>query len=185
MDSTTRPIVPPGRPVYETEQERRDLDRHPAIEGLSFAARMVLGMIFLVSGAEKLAGLEAFAHAIANYKLLPFALSNFVAVLFVWTEIAIAVLLICGAAVRGAALVTGTMLLLFLIAIVSAMARGLEIDCGCFAPGAGAAPEKVGWPKVFEDLALLAGAIYLIYLPKSPLTIDRLLRRQGAEGEAG
>lgn len=157
-----------------------DLERHPAIEFLSLAARFTLGIIFLVSGAEKIGTLDAFATAIAHYEIIPEVASNLFASLIVWTEIAIAVLLIAGAAVRGAALTSGVLLTLFIVAILSAMARGLEIDCGCFAPGSGAEPEQVGWPKVFEDLALLAGAVFLIYFPKSPLTIDRLLRREGA-----
>ena len=160
-------------------------EMHPAMQGISLVVRMVLGVVFLVSGAEKLGSLDTFAHAIANYEIIPFALSNFFAILVVWTEITIAVLLITGAAVRGTGLVTGTLLTMFLVAILLAMARGLEIDCGCFNPAAGVQPEKVGWPKVFEDLALLAGAIFLIYFPKSPLTIDRILRRQGREGEEG
>ena len=161
------------------------LERHPAIEFLSFAARMTLGIIFLVSGAEKLGDLNAFAQAISNYEIIPVVLSNLFATLIVWTEILVAVLLIAGAGIRGAAMMTGTLLITFIIAIVIAMARGLEIDCGCFAPGSGAEPEQVGWPKVFEDIALLAGAIFLIYFPKSPLTLDRLLRKQGAEGDVG
>jgi uncharacterized membrane protein YphA (DoxX/SURF4 family) len=157
----------------------------PGLDWLTLAVRLFLGTIFLVSGAEKLANLETFGHAIANYQMLPDSLTNLVAVLFVWTEITIAILLISGAAIRGSGFVAGGLLSIFLIAILSAMARGLEIDCGCFAPGAGVQPEKVGWPKVFEDLAMLAGAFYLIYFPKSPLSIDRLLRRQGANGEVG
>lgn len=163
-----------------TTASANDLERHPAIEFLSLAARLTLGIIFLVSGAEKLGNLNAFAQAIAHYEILPDVAANLFASLIVWTEIMIAVLLIAGAAVRGAALTSGILLTIFIIAIISAMARGLEIDCGCFAPGSGAEPEQVGWPKVFEDIALLAGAIFLIYFPKSPLTIDRLLRREGA-----
>ncbi len=170
MTETTATTPPSGN----------DLERHPAIEFLSLAARLTLGIIFLVSGAEKLGNLNAFAQAIAHYEIVPEVAANLFAGLIVWTEIAIAVLLIAGAGIRGAALTSGVLLTIFIIAILSAMARGLEIDCGCFAPGSGAEPEKVGWPKVFEDIALLAGAIFLIYFPKSPLTLDRLLRREGA-----
>jgi hypothetical protein len=62
------------------------------------------------------------------------------------------------------------------------MARGLQIDCGCFVSAKKATVEQVGWPKVFEDVALLAAAIFLVYFPKSYLTIDGLLRREGATG---
>ena len=76
-------------------------------------------------------------------------------------------------------------MLLFIVAIISAIARGLEIDCGCFGPSANGETANVGWPKVFQDVAWLAIAIFLIYFPKSWLTIDRLLRHEGREGEAG
>ncbi len=154
------------------------MEERPAMQWISLAVRLVLGTIFLVSGAEKLSILTDFAHAIYNYKILPLSLVNIAALLFVWTEITVGILLIAGAAVRGAALVTGSMLVIFIVAILTAMARGLEIDCGCFAEGG----EKVGWPKIFEDVAYLAGAIFLIYFPKSYFTVDRLLRAQGSEG---
>jgi uncharacterized membrane protein YphA (DoxX/SURF4 family) len=149
---------------------------------LSLAVRLFLGGFFLIAGAEKLTDLTTFAHAIAKYELLPDALVNMVALGFVWTEITVGVLLIAGAGVRGSALLTGAMLVVFLVAILSAMARGLEIDCGCFAPpepGTDANPalDTVGWPKVFEDVGLLALAVYLVYFPKSYLTVDRLVRR--------
>jgi uncharacterized membrane protein YphA (DoxX/SURF4 family) len=146
---------------------------------LSLAVRLVLGVIFLVAGAEKLTALDPFAHAIANYKIVPLPLINIAALLFVWTEIAIGIFLIAGMLVRGSALVAGTMLIVFLIAILSAMARGLEIDCGCFANANGVAGEKVGWPKVWEDVALLAAAVFLIYFPRSYFMIDRWIRQEG------
>jgi uncharacterized membrane protein YphA (DoxX/SURF4 family) len=176
----------------------------PLLRTLSLLARLALGFVFLIAGAEKLTALDQFAHNIYNYQLLPMALVNIVALLFVWAEIVVGVLLIAGAAVRGSALVSGIMLLLFIVAILTAMARGLEIDCGCFvsakdataasapvtpggdstATAAAAAPpagEKVGWPKVFEDTGLLALAVFLVWFPRSWLTIDGLLRREGKE----
>lgn len=154
------------------------LEDRPAIRWVSLAVRLALGLLFLVSAAEKLPIMSDFAHSIANYKMLPLSMVNIAALLFVWTEMALGVLLIAGAAVRGSGLVSGALLTLFIIAILTAMARGLEIDCGCFAEGG----EKVGWPKVFEDLAYLAGAIFLIYFPKSPFTLDGVMRRQGVHG---
>ncbi len=183
MDDTR--TAPAGDDSTPRNNEQNALERHPAMQFLSLAARITLGIIFLVSGAEKLGNLNAFAQAISNYEIIPVVLSNTFATLIVWTEIMVAVLLIAGAGVRGAAMVTGALLTTFIIAIIIAMARGLEIDCGCFVPGSGTEPDKVGWPKIFEDLALLAAAIFLIYFPKSPLTLDRLLRRQGADGEVG
>jgi uncharacterized membrane protein YphA (DoxX/SURF4 family) len=155
----------------------------PLMQSLSLAARLVLGVVFLVAGAEKLTALDQFAHAISIYQIVPVSMVNLAALLFVWTEITVGVLLIAGGAVRGSALVAGAMLVVFLIAIFSAMARGLEIDCGCFVNKDGSAGEKVGWPKVFEDVGLLAAALFLVYFPKSYFALDNLLRREGRNGE--
>ncbi|MEO6046893.1 MAG: MauE/DoxX family redox-associated membrane protein [Candidatus Kapaibacterium sp.] len=152
---------------------------HPAIRWLSLAVRVFLGITFLVAGAEKLVALPTFGHAIADYQLLPESLSNIFALSFVWTEIVVGVLLLAGVAIRGSALVTSAMLIVFLVAVISAIARGMTIDCGCFAGNS----EPVGPKKVIEDLLLLAAAIFLIYFPKSYLTLTRLLRREWELGE--
>lgn len=155
------------------------LAAHPAMRFLSLAARMLLGIVFLVAGAEKLGALSTFGRSIDAYGILPTGLVNIAALLFVWTELVVGILLFAGAAIRGAALVTAGMLVAFLIAIISALARGMTIDCGCFA----GKPHPVDMMKVMEDVGLLAAAVFLVYFPKSYLTIDRLLRREGAAGE--
>jgi uncharacterized membrane protein YphA (DoxX/SURF4 family) len=197
----------PGSP-YVQATEHRLQEEHPAFKTISLIARVVLGLVMLIAGAEKLGALEAFGQNIYNYGILPMELVNIAALLFVWTEIAVGILLVAGAAVRGSALVSGLMLIIFIVAIGSAMARGLKIDCGCFvgkgssqsatvaasgvpptvgsADGAVAAaptepaekkePEKVGWPKIFEDIGLLALAVYLVYYPRSHLAVDNVLR---------
>ena len=168
---------------FGTSAHDTGLEGHPAIRTASLVARILLGVIFLVSGAEKLAGMEAYALAISKYDMLPASFSNIFAALVVWAEIAIAVLLIAGAAVRGAALLTGGLLTMFIIAVLSAMLRGLEIDCGCFQPGSGTEPEQVGWPKIFENLALLAAAVFLIYFPRSWFTADEAVVRNRVRSE--
>jgi len=152
------------------------LDTTPAIKILSLAVRLLLGVVFIVAGASKLGALKTFGHSIALYQILPEGMSNIVALLFVWTEIVVGILLFAGAAVRGSALVSSGMLVIFLIAIIAAIARGLDIDCGCFAGD----PEPVGIRKVLEDVGLLAAGIFLLYFPRSYLSIDRLLMQRGA-----
>ena len=157
-----------------SETGERDLASSTAMRVLSMGARLFLGSVFLISGAEKLGALKTFGHAIANYEILPEPLSNIAALLFVWTELVVGILLVAGIAIRGSSLLTSGMLMVFLIAIISAIIRGLDIDCGCFAGD----PEPVGWKKVAEDVGLLAVAIFLIYFPKSYLTLDRALRQE-------
>jgi uncharacterized membrane protein YphA (DoxX/SURF4 family) len=167
-------ILQSDRSLHESSSSSRTAEAQvpPALRLLSLAARLTLGAVFLVAGAEKLGALKTFGKSIAAYQMLPEPLANIAALIFVWAEIVVGILLIAGAAIRGSSLVTSGLLVIFLIAVLTAMARGLDIDCGCF-PGH---PEPVGWRKVFEDLGLLAMAIYLIYFPKSFLSLDRVLR---------
>jgi len=125
-------------------------------------ARLVLGGVFLVAAIDKIAVPEAFAKSINNYHIVPTNLVNFSALLLPWLELLCSIFLIVGVRVKAAAFLTSGMLIVFIVAIISAMIRGLDINCGCFSQ-VGVAPSKVGWGKVFEDIGLLiAGIIVLI-----------------------
>jgi len=146
------------------------LGEHTAMRILSFALRLLLAQVFLVSGVEKLVAIRTFGRSIAAYEILPVGLSNIAAVLFVWSELVVGVLFFAGAAIRGSALVTSAMLVVFIIAILSALSQGLTIDCGCFA-----VPQPVGWGKVLQDVGLLAAAVFLLYFPKSYWMIGNVI----------
>ncbi|KXK52111.1 MAG: DoxX family membrane protein [Chlorobi bacterium] len=146
-------------------------------QAVSLAARLLVGFVMLIAGAGKLGAIEQFGHNIYNYGLLPLSLVNIAALLFIWVEITIGIMLIVGVAVRGSALLSSALLLLFIGAVLWAMAQGLEIDCGCFGNANGEGGVKVGWPKVLENLGLLAASIFLIYFPRSYFSLDRTLNR--------
>lgn len=159
---------------YSLVSSNPDLAEHPGMRTLSLLVRFALGGVFLIAAIGKLNSLTTFAGEIANYGILPESWSAVAAVSIAWSEMVIAVLLYAGAAVRGAALLSGALLVTFLIAIISAMARGLEIGCGCFA----GSDQTVGWPKVIEDVALLAGSIFLVYFPRSWAMVGDLWGRE-------
>jgi len=149
----------------------------PLLQTLSLAARLLVGFVMLIAGAGKLGAIEQFGHNIYNYQLLPLSLVNIAALLFIWAEITIGILLIVGAAVRGSALISGVLLLLFIAAVLWAMSQGLEIDCGCFGNANGEGGVKVGWPKVLENLGLLATSMFLIYFPRSYFSLDQVIHQ--------
>jgi uncharacterized membrane protein YphA (DoxX/SURF4 family) len=117
------------------------------------AARLVLGGVFIYAAYDKLADPRALADAIDNYRLLPDGLVNVVAVTLPWVEIAVVTLLVIGVLVPGAAFLGGSLLVVFTIALVAALARGLDIACGCFAVEGGA---TISWIDALLRLALLA-----------------------------
>lgn len=116
-------------------------------------ARLVLGGAFLWAGMLKASDVEVFAGQIAAYQLLPHAGNVLLAVTLPYVEILCGALLLGGRKVRPAALLAAGLLLIFAIALVSAWARGLAIDCGCFRPGAASSS---------IPLALLRDAVLLV-----------------------
>ena len=132
--------------------------------------RAILAGVFLFAAWPKIQDPAGFAKAISNYQLLPYAVINLLAIFLPWLEIfAAAALLIAPALRRGALLMIAGMTLVFTGAIGLAMARGIDIDCGCFSTtGSGM---KAGWLHLLLDAGLLAVCIALM--------------RLGCHGEAG
>ena len=126
---------------------------------IELAARIVVGLVFLLYGLDKIAHPDDFARAIANYRLLPEALVNLVAVTLPWVECVCGLLMLAGQWVRSSALVSAFLLGVFVVAVSITLARGLDIACGCLDADAG---RKVGLKLLVEDLLLLGAAAVLV-----------------------
>jgi len=102
------------------------------------ALRAGLGALLVVAGALKLRDPGAFATEIANYQLLP-ALAPFLAAALPLTELLVgaALLLAPVAWRRPAALAAAALCAMFFLAVATAYARGINIECGCFGTGGG------------------------------------------------
>ena len=123
------------------------------------ALRIVLGGIFLYAGGLKTADPATFAGSVAAYNLLPTFGNYLVAATLPWVELLCGILLVVGYRVRAAALIVLLMNMVFVIALASAIIRGLDIDCGCFRQGG---PKTTPWAALLRDLALIAGNLVLI-----------------------
>ncbi len=126
------------------------------------AARLVLGMVFLVAAVAKIADPDTFAKSIIGYEMLPYGLTNLVALFIPWLEVICGLFVIFGVRLRvSAGLILG-MLLVFTTAIVIAVLQGKELSCGCFGDAGDA---KIGWPKVLENVGLILLALYIVLFP--------------------
>jgi len=123
--------------------------------------RWILALVFLYAGIGKIINPADFAQDIDNYRILPYLLVTLMAAILPWIEVICGLLLLLGKWNLGTSFTVAGMNVVFIIAISSAMARGLDISCGCFASfGEGA---KAGFPKIFEDLFLLAGSALIFF----------------------
>ena len=76
-------------------------------------------------------------------------------------------------------MLSAVVLIVFIGAVISAAARGLSIDCGCFGGGGAVAPDETTYlAEILRDVGFLVLAGYLIVRPDTPLSIDRLVRRR-------
>ncbi|HET7531616.1 MAG TPA: MauE/DoxX family redox-associated membrane protein [Nocardioidaceae bacterium] len=143
---------------------------------IGFAARLLVGGVWIVAGALKLPDLDASVRAVRAYRLLPEAVVPAVGHALPVIEVAIGIMLVLGLLVRFNAVVSAVLFLGFVIGIASAWARGLQIDCGCFGGGGydADATEKYPW-EIARDLGLLFVSLWLVRRPRSQWALDNRL----------
>ena len=141
---------------------------------LSLAARLLLAGVFGVAGALKLADPAAATRAVSAYEIVPTGVADLVGYALPAAELGLAVLLLIGLAVRFSAIVSAVLLVMFIAAIISAWARGLSIDCGCFGGGGAVEAGSTQYlDEIVRDVGLLLVAGWLIAFPRSPFALDR------------
>ncbi len=121
--------------------------------------RIILALVFIYAGIEKISNPKDFAQAIANYKLLPISFVNLFALILPWLELISGILLLFGVAVKENSFVITFLLGIFIVAIIISLFRGLDISCGCFGTNLGT---KIGITKVLENVGLFLFGIILV-----------------------
>ncbi len=121
-------------------------------EPVVLAARWLLGGLFALAAVSKIGAPAQLAEDIANFRLVPGGFENTLAIVLPWIELVVAVALFTTRRGRAGAWLGGALMVVFTLAVASAMARGLNIACGCF--GTLDAP-RVGAMKLTENLAIL------------------------------
>jgi uncharacterized membrane protein YphA (DoxX/SURF4 family) len=122
--------------------------------------RMALGLVFVVAGALKLSDPRAFAQVIAGYGLLPNGFSGLAALVLPGAEILAGLALALD--VRGGLSGVAGMLLLFMAVLGYGLHLGLDVDCGCFAPGDPEAEAYHGLGQALaRDAGMLAACLFL------------------------
>jgi len=136
--------------------------------------RLILGGVLLVAGGLKVGNPQKSAMAVRAYEILPIDIANFLGYVLPWFEIAVGVLLILGVAVKVNALLGGITMLIFILAISQAWARGLSIDCGCFGGGGAIDPSQTKYlEEILRDFAFMFMGIYLYRFPSGRFALDK------------
>jgi uncharacterized membrane protein YphA (DoxX/SURF4 family) len=131
----------------------------------------------------KLRGVDDFARAIPKFELVTdHAIVEWIAYIVPWIEAVCAFALVIGFWARAAALVLFLMLMGFAAAMLSVIARGLEVDCQCFGEYFGA---RVGWSSIARNVVFMAIAAPVFARGAGMLAIDTAIARRRAAGSEG
>ena len=124
--------------------------------------RLVLGGLFVYAGVVKVLDPLGFSQDIRNYRLVGQSLSFIAAVVLPWLEILAGLALAAGVWKRASALIISGLLVFFILLTLVTIARGLDVDCGCF----GALSRKSGFGVILEDLGMLFMGLCLLFAPE-------------------
>jgi putative oxidoreductase len=124
-----------------------------------WALRIVVAGVLLAAAVPKLADPAAFAAKLPNYRLFPDFLVNIVATTAPMLELVAALALLSGRLYRGGVWLSVGLMAMFTALIGSALARGIDLDCGCF--GNAVQAEPVGALDLVRNVVLLGLTVVL------------------------
>ncbi|SDT69236.1 DoxX family protein [Actinoplanes derwentensis] len=144
---------------------------------LRTAARLGLAAVWLVAGSLKVGDLAESARAVNAYQVMSYDTAKMVGAVQPFLEIAVGLLLLIGLSTRLTAIISAVLMTVFIAGIVSAWARGLRIDCGCFSSGGelAAGTGTAYGLDIARDLAFLALSGLLVWRPRTRFSLDGLL----------
>lgn len=156
-----------------TSQNRRDWRNW-----VTLAARAILGIVLIVSGARKATNLTMSGTSTWAYQILSYQASVVVGHILPFAEIGLGLVLVAGLFTRVAGGLGALLMLGFIIAIASVWIRGISIDCGCFGQGGPVSPEtalrQYPW-EIARDTGLLLCGLWLVIFGKPFYAVDNWL----------
>jgi uncharacterized membrane protein YphA (DoxX/SURF4 family) len=137
-----------------------------------FLFRLLLGGLFILSGAEKLLNhYQNFLYVVQSYSFLPPALEKLIAFIVPWVELILGLFLVLGLWLRYSLSALLLLILGFIVVVAQAILRGLPLDeCGCFGSLITFRPEQV---ILLDSVLLFLTVILLLLLKKTrSLSLD-------------
>jgi putative oxidoreductase len=131
-----------------------------------FILRLIIGGLFIYAAVPKITDPKAFAAIVKGYEVFPIWSVNLIAIILPYIELLTGLFLILGLWKKANSAIIGTLLVLFIIGLAQAYARGLDINCGCFSTSAPSTPSDILWRIVQDIFMLIATIIIFIFSGK-------------------
>lgn len=142
----------------------------PKLEHWSWVLRLLLAVLFLYAGGIKAFDPAGFLNDIEAYRLTHYTLSVLIAYYLPWLEIFAALALFFQRWVVAAATLLTGLMITFIGLLLSAWARGLDLECGCFGQTFRSADYLLLLLRDGVILGLAASTLYFAKRQKALLT---------------
>jgi len=133
--------------------------------------RLIVGLPLIVSGLIHLAGPYFFLEAVLQYQLVRGLPAQFVAMIVMVSSVVLGTAIVFYSRLSPISLgLSAVLFLSFVVAQVSAVARGLNIACGCF----GATNHQIGWMSIGLSISLCIIASVMYWKLSKPVEPSEL-----------
>ncbi len=129
--------------------------------GVEILLCSIIGIIFTSSSVPKLRHPRGFVLTVLEYRVLPPSMAYFYGWILPPLELFVALLLLAGTMVSVAACIIALLIISFIVAIISNIARGRDLDCHCFGMKL---RRRIGLPLILQDSVLLGAAVAIVLL---------------------
>jgi len=130
---------------------------------LLYLSQILLSIIFIFSGIEKISDVNYFSISLNNYKIFPLFSQNIIVIIFPWIELIFGILLLFGFYKKEISMIFAFFLFGFIVLIFISILRGLDIECGCFGT---LSSVKIGYMKIYENILLLIISLHIFFFGK-------------------
>jgi len=143
--------------------------------------RVGLGALFILAAYLKLQNPQDFVDSVKAFKVFDLDTQSHLVVMAAftipWLEMLCGVLLVIGLWTRAAALALTVLLAAFTAGVISVLARGLDVSCGCFGEYEWPCAGNIGACHVVRNSVLLLLSLLVTWRSGGPVALDRLRRR--------
>lgn len=117
---------------------------------------------------------QLFSDSVRAFKLgLPDLLVRGATSMTPWIELVAGLALLLGIWARAAASIFAGLLILFIVLIVQALARGLDVNCGCFGKLSPFCSGPLGTCNIVQNSVMLAVTLVIVLTPRHLLASER------------
>lgn len=146
---------------------------------ISFIFRIIIGSIFLVSGLAKISDPVLFMLALREFQLFPEIIVPLTAIYLPWLEFILGLFVTTGLLYRTSSFILACLNFAFMIAILSVIIRGIEIDCGCFGLLADMlkVPDAADMKTVARNLLFTGMSLYIFRAKKTVFSLESYITK--------